>query len=133
MTYYFNQPKTDSIYNIFEDLLGDSLFSSSDTQRRSNVISREKEIEIQLECPGLSKDDIEMSCDNGKLKVVCSPQKSVDEKYLHQEIFSSKSTNYFHLKNELDTNKIKASFNNGILSITIPRKKQCQAKRIEIT
>ena len=132
MAYYLNQSKPESIYNIFNDLLNDPLLDSAESKRRANIISKEKEIQIQLECPGIKKDEIELSCENGILKVECKTQKQEKQKYLDQQFLPQDSTNLFTLSNELDTNKIKASNKDGILYINIPRK-QHKTKRIEIS
>jgi HSP20 family protein len=134
MSYYINNSynkNTNAWSGLLEDLFSDSLFDTVESKRRANIISREKEIEIQLECPGVAKEDIQLSCENGVLKVICKSPQQKEEKYLHQQFESRESTNLFTLKNELDTNKIKASSKDGILYINIPRKQQ-KTKRIEI-
>ena len=90
-------------------------------------------MEIQLECPGFAKEDIELSFEKNTLKVICTPKENCKEKYLHQQFTSTQSSNLFTLKDELDKSKIKASCQNGILYINIPRKKQAVSKIIEIT
>ena len=135
MSYYINNSfsnNTNAWNNLLEELFSDSLFDTVEPKRRANIISREKEVEIQLECPGFTKEDIELSFEKGALKIVCTPQETVEEKYLHQQFSSTQSTNLFTLKEELDTTKIKASCRDGILYINIPRKKQ-KTKRIEIS
>ena len=134
MSYYINDSfsnNTNAWSNLLEELFSDSLFDTVESRRRANIINREKEIEIQLECPGVAKEDIELSCENGVLKVICKSPQQKEEKYLHQQFEPRESTNLFTLKNELDTNKIKASNKDGILYINIPRKQQ-KTKRIEI-
>lgn len=134
MSYYINNSynkNTNAWSNLIEDLFTDSLFDTVESKRRANIVSREKEIEIQLECPGVAKENINLSCENGVLKVVCKSPKQQKEKYLHQQFEPRESTNLFTLKNELDTNKIKATNKDGILYINIPRKQQ-KTKRIEI-
>jgi len=134
MSYYINNSynkNTNAWSSLLEDLFSDSLFDTVESKRRANIISREKEIEIQLECPGVAKEDIQLSCENGVLKVICKSAQQKEEKYLHQQFEPRESTNLFTLKNELDTNKIKASNKDGILYINIPRKQQ-KTKRIEI-
>lgn len=136
MSYYINNSynKTSSAWdNLIEDLFSDSLFDTVESRRRANIISREKEVEIQLECPGFTKEDIELSFEKGALKVVCNPKESTEEKYLHQQFSPKQSTNLFTLKDELDASKTKATCKDGILYINIPRKKQTTAKRIQIT
>ena len=134
MSYYINDSfsnNTNTWNNLLEELFSDSLFDTVESKRRANIISREKEIEIQLECPGVAKEDIELSCENGVLKVICKSPQQKEEEYLHKQFEPRESTNLFTLKNELDTNKIKASNKDGILYINIPRKQQ-KTKRIEI-
>ena len=134
MSYYINDSfsnNTNAWNNLLEELFADSLFDTAESRRRANIISREKEIEIQLECPGVAKEDIELSCENGVMKVICKSPQQKEEEYLHKQFEPRESTNLFTLKNELDTNKIKASNKDGILYINIPRKQQ-KTKRIEI-
>ena len=134
MSYYINNSynkNTNAWNNLLDELFSDSLFDTVESKRRANIVSREKEIEIQLECPGVAKEDIELSCENSVLKVVCKSPKQREEKYLHQQFEPHESTNLFTLKNELDTNKIKASNKDGVLYINISRKQQ-KTKRIEI-
>ena len=134
MSYYINSSyknNTNAWNNLLEELFSDSLFDTVESRRRANIISREKEVEIQLECPGFTKEDIELSFEKGALKVVCTPKESAEEKYLHQQFASTQSTNLFTLKEELDATKVKAACRDGILYINIPRKKQ-KTQRIEI-
>ena len=136
MSYYINDSfsnNTNAWSNLLEELFSDSLFDTVESRRRANIISREKEVEIQLECPGFTKEDIELSFEKGALKVVCTPKEAAEEKYLHQQFSSTQSTNLFTLKDELDSSKIKAACRDGILYINIPRKKQTSSKRIEIS
>ena len=136
MSYYINDSfnnNTNAWSNLLEELFSDSLFDTVESGRRANIISREKEVEIQLECPGFTKEDIELSFEKGALKVVCTPKETTEEKYLHQQFASKQSTNLFTLKDELDNSKIKAACRDGILYINIPRKKQTSSKRIEIS
>ena len=135
MSYYINDSfsnNTNAWSNLLEELFSDSLFDTVESRRRANIVSREKEVEIQLECPGFTKEDIELSFEKGALKVVCTPKETAEEKYLHQQFSSTQSTNFFTLKDELDSSKIKATCRDGILYINIPRKKQ-KTKRIEIS
>ena len=136
MSYYINDSfnnNTNAWSNLLEELFSDSLFDTVESGRRAKIISREKEVEIQLECPGFTKEDIELSFEKGALKVVCTPKETTEEKYLHQQFASKQSTNLFTLKDELDNSKIKAACRDGILYINIPRKKQTSSKRIEIS
>jgi HSP20 family protein len=136
MSYYINDSfsnNTNAWSNLLEELFSDSLFDTVESRRRANIISREKEVEIQLECPGFTKEDIELSFEKGALKVVCTPKETAEEKYLHKQFVSTQSTNFFTLKDELDSSKIKATCRDGILYINIPRKKQASSKRIEIS
>jgi len=136
MSYYINDTyskNTNAWNNLLDELFSDSLFDTVESRRRANIISREKEVEIQLECPGFTKEDIELSFEKGALKVVCTPKENAEKKYLHQQFAFTQSTNLFTLKDELDSSKIKAACRDGILYINIPRKKQTSSKRIEIS
>ncbi len=132
MSYYLNKNNTTNSFNkLFNDLLS---FDHDDFPAPSNIASNDKEILIELQAPGIDKQDVKIDCDNNILTVSCYEKKNEKEtKYIQQQIFHDGFKNTFKLTGDIDQNNISATMNNGILNISIPRKKQKTKNRIKIT
>lgn len=136
MSYYFTNQytsKQNSIKNLLNDLF--SYTEQNDMPVQANIISKEKEILIQMQTPGIPKEDINIDFNSNYLVVTYeAPQEeSIEGTYTQQQIFTESFKNTFKLSGDLDSNKISASMNNGILNISIPRKKEKSKTRIKIT
>lgn len=100
-----------------------------------DVIDRDKEMFVKAELPGIDKKDIEVSITNNRLVIkACSRHEEKEEKgdYLKQEIRSSEIFRSIQLPAEVDDSKIKTSFKNGLLEMTIPKHESSHRRRIEI-
>lgn len=136
MSYYFTNQytsKQNSIKNLLNDLF--SYTEENDMPVQANIISKEKEILIQMQTPGIPKEDINIDFNSNYLVVTyeASKEESIEGTYTQQQIFTESFKNTFKLSGDLDSNKISASMNNGILNISIPRKKEKSKTRIKIT
>lgn len=136
MSYYFTNQytsKQNSIKNLLNDLF--SYAEENDMPVQANIISKEKEILIQMQTPGIPKEDINIDFNSNYLVVTYEAPKeeSTEGTYTQQQIFTESFKNTFKLSGDLDSNKISASMNNGILNISIPRKKEKSKTRIKIT
>ena len=123
MSYYFNNNNTTNSFNkLFDNLVS---FDYDDFPAPANIVSNDKEILIELQAPGIDKKDIKIDCENNILSVSCDgKQDQKDTKYIQQQIFHDGFKNTFKLTGELDQSNISATMNNGILNVSVPRKKQ---------
>lgn len=92
---------------------------------------------LEAELPGISEEDIEVEVDHSHLtiKVVNEQQgekKEVSGKYILRERREASVERSFRLADNVDTEKVVASFKNGILQITVPKKEQERSKIIKI-
>ena len=149
MAYYFKKNyrpnssgKKTSYNNLLNDLFlhftdkdTDFLSELDDYPIQANVLSKEDAVLIELMTPGIPKEDIAIDCENNKLIVSYKTPKqtSIKGEYIQQQIFKDGFKNTFKLTAELDQDKISAKMNNGILEITIPRKKNKSKNNIKIT
>jgi HSP20 family protein len=78
---------------------------------------------LEVELPGVKKEDIQINVEANLLKI-SAIRKREDEEYKYER--------EFHLSNEVDSSNIKASSENGILTLALNRKPEAQSKRIEI-
>jgi HSP20 family protein len=97
-----------------------------------NVLSFDDKVEIEAEIAGYNKEDISVQVEDdvlsivGKTQLVEQTDKSV---YLLRELKRSSFSRSFRLTDQLDIDKVVASFHNGLLHITIPRKVQTKENK----
>lgn len=95
---------------------------------KANVVSHTDRVEIEAEIAGFRKEDISIQVEDDVLSIVgkTSQQSEQTDKsvYLLRELKRSSFSRSFRLSDQLDSDKIDATFNNGLLYITIPRKVQ---------
>jgi len=100
----------------------------------TDIIEREKEIEIIADLPGARKEDIEISIDGNVLAISAEVESSAEEKeenYVCRERLYKKFTRRLTLPAEVDIDRASSSFKNGTLRITLP-KKESRGRKIKI-
>jgi len=99
-----------------------------------DVIENEKEYTVELSLAGVKKEDISMSLDHDILTIKAE-RKGIDkQKYNKIQTFYGKYEKSFTLPNSVNKENIQASFEDGILKVTIPKlvKEDKNIKQIKI-
>lgn len=117
--------------DFMNDFWGQSFqdFPGWDSQRKTpsaNIKEDDKSFQIELAVPGLTKEDIKVVLDDGKLTLSAElkkDEKKEDEKILKREFHYHSFKRQFSLPKEVESNKISASYNNGVLLVTVPKSK----------
>ena len=97
----------------------------------------EKEIAIVAELPGMKPEQVEITCENGVLNIrgeKSHERKEDDENrryHLVERSYGSFNRS-FQLPQGLDESKIEASFDNGVLTVHVPKAALPQPKKIHI-
>lgn len=92
-----------------------------------NILESDKSYQLQLVIPGIDKKDIKIEVDNLTL-TVSYEMKEVDANmesktvYLRQDFQVPSFKKSFNLGESIDTDALKAQFENGILNIHLPKK-----------
>jgi HSP20 family protein len=122
------------IDRLFEDTFtrgGNSWTPAVDIKETDN------DLRLDLELPGLRPEDVEITAENGILTIrgeKRSERKEGEENRYHLVERSYGSfMRSFTLPQGVDENQIQASFDNGILSIQIPKAALPQPKKIQIS
>jgi HSP20 family protein len=101
-----------------------------------DIKENENEIRLDLELPGMSPEDVEITAENGVLSVRGEKREERkegdDNRYQVVERIYGTFLRTFQLPLGVDEDQIKAEFNNGVLSLHIPKAALPQPKRIEI-
>lgn len=88
-----------------------------------------------VDLPGLTKKDIQVSYKDNRLTISGERKKETkeeDKDYLRQERYVGKFTRSFTLPGDVKEDKIKASFKDGVLSITVPKVEAKKPKTVTI-
>jgi HSP20 family protein len=126
----FNQYR--SIENPLESILDDLIYSNDS---KTNVIDHSDKIEIVAQVPGCTKDDISIDLKNDVLHIKSSDsiiKKSKEIKYLVHQFSPSKYDRKFKINEKMNSSKIKAFVENGLLRVEIMKKEPEKPKRIKI-
>lgn len=126
---------------VFNDLFDNEfLAKSSTTSPAINVIEKENEYNVQYAAPGMTKDDFKVSLDEEQnLVVEMSKQEEKTEDnekkekkdgvYLRREFSYSNFQQKLILPDDVDHEKISASVENGVLTVTLPKLKPEEQKK----
>ena len=128
--------------NFFENSLGTeflSNFNTGITLPAVNIKETRDEFVLELAIPGMKKSDFTIDVEN-KILSIASEVKHEDEEtkdhYTRREFGYSSFKRTFTLPDSVESDKVKASYKDGILMITLPKReeaKQKPPKRIEIS
>jgi len=101
-----------------------------------NILETEKEVVIEAEMTGLSKDDISLDVKGDELTLIGKRQGyTVPEGYtaVYTERCPFEYSRTFILGDEVKREGIAAKYDGGILRVTVPKADKVQPKKIEIT
>ena len=98
----------------------------------TNILRLENGYQIQLAVPGVPKNQIQLQVLEGKLVISTKNEnKENTQRFVRKEFDFSNFSRTFTLHKNADLENLKASFENGILTITIPDKEP-ETRKIEI-
>ncbi|MBQ3383513.1 MAG: Hsp20/alpha crystallin family protein [Bacteroidales bacterium] len=113
---------------IFNDFFDNGWMErTSYTAPAINVIENEKEYELELAAPGLSKEDFKIQLD-GEGNLVINMEKRTENKeekkkgrFLRREFSYEKFHQRLMLPDDVDIEKIDAKMENGVLNVHLPK------------
>jgi HSP20 family protein len=133
--------------NFFDNALSDVMpefhFDRSFNVPKVDVKEEKGAYSMQMDLPGLTEKDVNVELDHNVLTVSSRHEETKeeksdkdtrkdDEKWLIRERRVSEFCRRFTLPDDVNGEDIAASFKNGVLTVTIPRKALAAPKRIAI-
>ncbi|MDZ7717049.1 MAG: Hsp20/alpha crystallin family protein [Balneolaceae bacterium] len=137
----YNQPNRNMMSKNFSDIM-DEFFNDVVNKRNDSFVpgidisETDNQFLISAELPGMTKEDIDISLDNGRLSI------SGERKFEQEEegkTFHRVETRYgsfnrsFQLPDNVDEESIQATYDNGLLNISIDKSEDKVKKKIEIS
>lgn len=126
----------DSLFNSrFPSSFFDSYFSDDTWAPLIDIVEDKECFSVTVELPGLKKEDIDISIDDSTLIISGKRESKKEEKEkTYHRIERSYGSFYraISLPRDIDENKIKAAFNDGVLEVSLPKSDKSKKKQIEI-
>ncbi len=130
--------------SVFDDLFNElyslptSFLSKSgvDLSPRIDISETDSEYKIEAELPGINQKEIDVKIDNNILTIKGKKEDIKEEKeknYHLRERYYGAFQRSISLPNNIEPEKIKASFENGVLNISVPKNDKRTPKKIEIS
>ena len=105
-------------------------------QFRVDVTEDEKAYTVRAEIPGVKKDEINISIDGDQIAISAEVKNEKEvkdgERVLRSERYYGKVQRAFQLGQAVDENAAGATYTDGVLELTLPKKAAASAKRITI-
>ena len=125
--------------SIFDSLLSrEPFFDESRSNPAVNIKELDNEFHIELIAPGFKKEDFNIEMDGDMLSISVEhveKTKNENERYSIKEFTKTEFHRSFRLpENKIEVNQIKGSYQDGILSVVLPKKieQKAQKKLIEV-
>jgi len=128
----------DLFSRFFDDWLSPRLGGATGFTPALDMVDRDSEILVRADLPGLEQKDLHVNVENGVLTIRGSREEQREEgkqeegEYYCCERWSGAFVRSVTLPPGVDTEKIQATFRNGVLEIRVPKTRQAAGKKIEI-
>ena len=91
---------------------------------------------VQAEIPGVKKDDIHVTIEGGMVMVRAEVKQedvqTKDEKVLRSERYYGSVSRGISLPQDVDQSQAKAKYDNGVLTLTLPKKQGASTQKLRI-
>lgn len=130
--------------SIFNDIFDDDFMGYTPAKQFAspavNIIENEKDYQIEVAAPGMSKEDFKVRLENDNELVISLEKKNEDKhekkNYLRREFSYASFKQAFIIPDEVEAEGINAAMVDGVLKITLPKKeasvKTPASRQIEI-
>lgn len=100
-----------------------------------DITEKDGDLVLTAELPGIKKDDIEVEIENNVLTIRGEKKGEREERgeqgYIYERQFGS-FTRSFTLPRAVDPSQIRARFENGVLTVTMPKAAEARGQRVTI-
>ena len=126
---WMNFPFNDEFWGKKNPLYG----KHAQNMMKTDIRETDGSYELDVDLPGFKKDEIQIELKDGYLTVSAEKGRDKDEedkkgKYIRKERYAGALSRTFYLGEEIREEEIKAKFENGILSVSIPKEEE---KKVE--
>ena len=92
--------------------------------------------QVVADLPGISKENLEVSINEGILSIHVGAREESEEqsagRVIRKERYQGEIKRYFKLSDAVDDENVQASYKDGVLNITVPKKESAQPRKIKV-
>lgn len=120
---------------LFDDFVGRTSAGWTGWNPSADLYENDEAYVLEMELPGFGREDIELTVERNVLSV--SGQRSVEEEredvtFHLRERGITRFSRSFALPRAMDGDAVEARFDNGVLTVTLPKAAEARPKRIEV-
>lgn len=140
---FFNPRFTSDLFDVIDRNFSDmDNFGCRTYAPKVDVQATKESYELEMELPGLTEKDVTIDLKDREITIASIDDAKEEKKeakeevkatYLVKERVASHFSRSFTLPDDIDPEGVNAKFQNGLLTITIPRKAESKARRIAIS
>ena len=127
--------------NLLDTMLDDFLSPTGTTpdaafSPRIDVVENDKGYQIEADLPGVAKNDLKVAIDGQRVTIEAEVRRETERKegetVMHSERVVRKYARSFELPHEVDDASAIAKLDNGVLTLTLPKKQAAQSRLLTI-
>ncbi|CAJ5457267.1 stress response protein [Burkholderia pseudomallei] len=131
------EPVSDLFQGLFRPLRG---IADADDEKlasmKIDVTENDQAYAVKAELPGVDKNDINVQIDGNTVSISAKVERNKElkegERVIRRERYSGEFSRTFSLANELDRDAASAQYQDGVLSLTLPKKASSEKKKLTI-
>lgn len=121
-------PRRRNEFDLLEDMFRIDPFFSEEGSKvmKTDIKEKDNEYLLAVDLPGYNKEDIKISVEDGYLNIHAKTNTEKEDKeegkFVRKERYYGECSRSFYIGNNITDEEIKATFKNGTLKLTIPKK-----------
>ena len=124
-------PRRKNNYDLFDSMFEDPLFERHEAKvMKTDIKEHDDGYELVVDLPGFKKDQVQVELKDGYLTISAEKGLDKDEKekengrYIRKERYAGACSRSFYVGESVKQEDLKAAFNNGILTVAVPKEVQ---------
>jgi HSP20 family protein len=117
------------IDRLFETTLGDFTTSAASHRFPVDLYEDQENTYVRAELPGVNRDDINVEMVDGYLTISAARKTAAAEGKSEESFSFSRSVS---ITGEVQADKVSAVYENGVLTVTLPKREEAKPKKITV-
>ena len=131
------EPVSDLFQGLFRPMRGMLAAEESELSTiKLDVTENEKAYTVKAEMPGVDKKDIDVKIDGNVVSIHAKVERKIEQKegerVIRRERYNGSLARTFSLASDIDESSATAQYQDGVLSLTLPKKAHSEQKRLQI-
>ncbi|MBB2926536.1 Hsp20/alpha crystallin family protein [Paraburkholderia silvatlantica] len=131
------EPVSDLFQGLFRPMRGMLAAEESELSAiKLDLTESEKAYTVKAELPGVDKKDIDVKIDGNVVSIHAKVERKTEQKegerVIRRERYSGSFARTFSLASDIDETTANAQYQDGVLSLTLPKKAAAEQKRLQI-